>query len=197
MSAFGPVPSALRAFRRLPPLPADTFSHSRTSSWRYVTFALLMISAGEAVLVHVLLGAWLTDPTVVQAIVAAAHVYGMLWLLGDGRALRETGHRVGPEGLHIQLGGRWTAMVPWSTVTAVRVGEVAEPDRLVGERRPAHQVSVTPLETPDVTLTLSAPVTLNGPYGIQRTGTELLLRLDDPAAFAAAVEAHITPSEAA
>lgn len=180
--------AALRALTRRPVPPAEGFTATRSSSWRVVAGALLLVALGEAVAVHALIEVFWPDASAaVHGILGAVHGYGILWLLGDARLMTESSHRITDGGLHLDLGLRWSGLLPRARITEVIAGEVAEPDRLLGEKRPVGTVAVTPLETPNVTLRLDAPVTLRGLFGVEREAREVLVYVDDPAGFVAAV----------
>lgn len=180
--------SALRALTRRPLRDPEGFTATRSSSWRFVAGALLLIALGEAVAVHALIEVfWADAGAAVHGILGAAHAYGIVWLLGDARSMAESSHRVDDGGLHLELGLRWSGRLPWPLITEVLSGEVAEPDRLLGERRRDDTVAVTPIETPNVTLRLAEAVTLKGLFGVERQAREVLVYVDDPEGFVAAV----------
>lgn len=157
-------------FRRA---PRGGFTVHRT----HATLAFHAVFAGlivlEAAALHILLarvttaGAW---------IATASSLYGLLWILGDAHGLRLGRIRVEPDELVIEIARRWAVVVPRRAITAVRrVTEVAE-----------GAVDLA-IEAPTVELELAAPVTVRGPFGIERTGARLALTIDDAAGFAAAL----------
>lgn len=188
------VGAAARSVTRRPlPRTADEAHHPGAgATWRTVVFALILVTFAEALVLHLLLakGFDITHPAAHGAL-SALHLYGIIWLLGDLRLMAESAHRVDADGLTIALGLRWRGFVPWSAVQRITPGEVAEPDRLIGEKRPPHVLAVTPAETPIITLHLRAPVELGTYFGITRSGTEIALYVDDPARFVAAAEPHL------
>lgn len=179
----------LRPLRR-PDRGPDTYTTTHQSAWGAWVGALLMISVAEIALVHLLLAHAAAHPGT-HALVFALHAYGLAWLLGDWRLMRETAHRLRPDALHLALGARWRATIPYARIEAVDPGEVDEPDRLIGEKRPKDHLAITPLDTPNLTITLTAPTPIEALYGFTRTARVLLLRVDDPAALAAALRARI------
>ena len=185
------VDAALRSFTLRPiRRPDHGYPTTDDSAWGAWVGALLMISVAEIALVHLLLAHAAAHPGTHLA-VFALHAYGLAWLLGDWRLMRETAHRLDPDALHLELGARWRATIPYARIQSVDPGEVDEPDRLIGEKRLKDHLAITPLDTPNLTLTLTAPTPIAGLYGFTRTARVLLLRVDDPAALAAALRDRI------
>lgn len=184
------VDAAARSLARRPIRRADGHPTTDESTWGTWVAAILMLSVAEIALVHLLLAHAAAHLGTHLAIVAL-HAYGLGWLLGDWRLMRETAHRLDADALHIELGVRWRATIPYADIEAVEAGEVDEPDRLVGEKRPRDHLAITPHDTPNVTVRLAAATPIEGLYGFTRAARVLLLRVDDPHALAAALAARI------
>ncbi len=157
------------------------------ATWRAIAIALTLVTVAEGVALHVILSAFDVTHPALHGILALLHIWGVLWLLGDLRLMTETGHRATAAGVDIELGLRGRAHIPWSAIDRVEARELDPPDRLVGERWPDHLVPVTASEAPNITLHLNHEAAVRGLFGVERRGTAIALRLDDPAAFAAAL----------
>ncbi len=181
------VGAALRSLTRRP-LRRPPATHSAAgTTWRTVAIALTLVTVAEGVALHVVLAAFDITHAGLHGLLAALHVWGVLWLLGDLRLMGETGHRITADGVQIELGLRGRATIPMAHITAVEERELEPPDRLIGERWPDHLVPVTAGEPPNITLHLDREATVRGLFGSARRGTAIALYLEDPAAFAAAI----------
>lgn len=181
------VGAALRSLTRRPIRRAADVHPAAGSSWRAIAIALTLVTVAEGVAVHALLAAFDITHPLLHGAMAVLHVAGVLWLLGDLRLMNETGHRIGADGVDVELGLRGRAHLPWAWIERLDAGELEPPDRLIGERWPAHLVPVTAGETPNITLHLNREATVHGLFGSTRRGTVIALYLDDPRAFAEAV----------
>jgi hypothetical protein len=171
------VRAAARALTRRP-LPSDASLHttSRSSELGRLYAALGLVVALELPAAHVLVHAFAPGRIGVHLVLAVLDVYGVLWMIGDWRRLRETGHRMGTHTLELHLGLRARATVPRAQITSVR--------RLDGARR--RRGDLTPYEAPNVEIELREPVEVRGPFGLRRRSAQLRLRVDDPDRFLAA-----------
>jgi hypothetical protein len=180
--------AATRAISRRP-LPAveGAFTTVRSSELGRLYFGLALITLCELPAVHLLLHAWLgSGRPMPHVALAAVHVYGLVWLLGDWRLLAETGHRIDGGCFEVRLGGRWRGQVPLALVEAAI--PLSESKRTRGD--------LSPLEPANVCLALRSPVELAGSFGIRREVDRLRLRVDDPAGLVEALRASLAPAVA-
>ncbi len=167
------------------------FSTTRTSSYGAVVLGLSLATAFEMVALHLGIGHFLGEGYGwLHAAVTMVHLYGALWILGDWRLMKETGHRVEGDRLRVALGQRWRAEVPLEQVASVKTGEVEPLDVMSGQRRPAHVVVVSPMDAPNLTVCLRGPVSLTTYMGFTKEATELQLFVDEPHALAKALAAE-------
>lgn len=103
------------------------------------------------------------------------HVYTVLWLVGDLRALVLRPIRIEGGRLLLRIGLRWEADVPLAAIAAVERGPSAAGLRL------------GVLGSPNLVVRLRSPMQVHGPFGIRKTAGALLLQVDDPDALAAAL----------
>ena len=97
----------------------------------------------------------------------AVHLYTVLWLIGDLRALVLRPIRVEDGKLLLRIGLRWEADIPLRQIAAV-------------ERSAPQGLKLGVLGSPNLALRLRAPAELHGPFGIRKTADVLLLQVDDP-----------------
>lgn len=162
---------AFGAWRTPPHIPEGTrpFSSHRRSGHGGLVFGLLVVTAAEGVVVHLLLAGW---STTIAWIITFLSLYGALWLVADYRAtvLRPILSSDGE--VWVRAGLRWHARIPRRRILRVT------------PRRPATDGgarSLAFLTTPNLWIELSAPVLLEGPYGLRREAGCLGLFVDDAA----------------
>lgn len=158
----------------------STFSYHRVGSYGVVLVGLLVAVVAELVVVHVLLYRF-GLPTAAWALTALS-LYGFLWLLGDYRAMRLRPHSVGPGGIDIRSGLRWTVAIPFDRVRRVERltwRSVSHPGR--------GSLDVSILSSPQFRIELDGPVEARGLYGIRKSAGALTLAVDEPDRFAEAL----------
>ncbi|MEM9996251.1 MAG: hypothetical protein AAF809_01020 [Bacteroidota bacterium] len=165
------------------PASSDTstpFSSHRTSSYRFLLIAGLIGGSVELIGVHFLLlhlapgWAWL------HLLVSA---YALVWLIGDYRALRQRPTTLTPDAVRVNAGLRWSAEVPLTQIAEVR--RITKASALADAE---GYLSLGGVDTPQLLLVLRAPVEVVGPYGIRKDASLLGVRIDEPEAFAQAVQ---------
>lgn len=162
------------------PAGAAAFSHHREVGWPAIAAVLTMLVVVEGALVHL----WLDSAglTLLKWLVCAAHVYGLIWLLGDAQALRlrRTLLWAGDEPcLDVRVGVRGSGRFALSQLAEVRMGswDGAGPgEQLLSVSGPAN-LRITFRQEAQLALALRAPVRLQ----------VLLLQVDEPARLAAAL----------
>jgi hypothetical protein len=144
------------------------FSH-RTTGHGAVLVALLFVTVGEMTGVHLLLHRWSGR---VAWGATGLGLYGLLWLLGDWRAVVLRPTLLGNETLEIRVGLRWKAAIPLTMVRSVCTG----PD----QRHHQGAFRASPLGPANMYLHLTQPVELHGLFGLRRQSDLIGLRVDDP-----------------
>jgi hypothetical protein len=147
------------------------FSYHRAGAYGAIVSALLMVSACEIVGTHVVVSrasstaAWL---------VTAMGLYGVVWILGDYRAVRLRPFLVGTDGLAIRLGLRWSVWIPRDAIAAI----VPPPKPPAAKRAPGH-LHAALMVSPQWQIILREPLVARGPYGITKRVTTVALAADD------------------
>ncbi|MEM1042893.1 MAG: hypothetical protein AAGI91_09710 [Bacteroidota bacterium] len=158
-------------FRRTEP-PVHSFAYHRRSGYGAVFAAVLMVAAVELVAVHLLLQAWSETAAFAHA---ALSLYGIIWLIGDYRAMRSRPHELGVDGLRLRYGLRWDLAVAWRHVAGVsRTRQPAPGD---------DYLSTVPVGSPQYVVELHMPLEATGPYGVARSVRRIGLVVDEPEAF--------------
>lgn len=188
------VVSAVSALARRPARrPEGWFSTLERSGSGFIIPVAILLCAVELGAVHSLIafkwpGAWAA-----HAVLAALTGYTLVWLVGDRRAMRNTGHRLEGANLILELGARFQAEVPLDQVEKV-VRLHGEADLRRVQPRKGQNPRATPFDTPNVHLCFRAPVTARTYFGLRRSVQHLDLYVDEPDAFAAAVSARLDRS---
>jgi len=152
--------------------PEHAFAYHRRSGYGAVLAAILMAATLELVAVHFLLRSWSETAAVVHVVVS---LYGVVWLVGDYRAMRRRPHELRDTGLRVRYGLRWDVEAAWEEVSVVR-----------RTRRPAPgggYLSTVPVGSPRYVVELRAPVVATGPYGLPRGVDRIGLTVDEPERF--------------
>jgi hypothetical protein len=151
------------------------FSALSESQYPKIAVALLFLTLLEAPAVHLGIHAFhLRHAFWVHGVFLALHVYSWLWILGDLRLLRGSAHALTDAGLALELGVRAQALVPYAAIADVEVGAVTVR---------ADDARITPMDAPNVRLTLSRPVRVRRLFRAEREVLGIALFVSDAAAF--------------
>lgn len=156
-----------RSHPRVPPA-GEVFSCHRKSGYGAIVFALLIITAAEAIPLHILVSRW--SPAAAW-ILTALSAYGMLWFVGDWRAARLRPIVLEEDTLWIRTGLRWSVRVPRAQIAAVHAKQPRGADACLRAAFP---------NGPALWIELAEPATAQGPYGIERQVRWIKLGVDEP-----------------
>jgi hypothetical protein len=154
---------------------ATAFSTYRDSGFTAYAIMLGVALAVETAVVHLLASLWSAR---VAGGLLFLDIYTLFILVAHGQAVRLRPVLLTADTLQLNVGFVWQLTVP--------VGEITGIERLRDYPMPAPELlSLTKLlfTPPNLLLTFSQPVTVKGPYGIQRTGRQLAVYLDQPQQF--------------
>jgi hypothetical protein len=154
---------------------AAGFTAYKRAGWTAIYAAFALGSVGEGIAMHFLLRRF--GPFAAAAGIVL-HVYMLVWMLGDLRALAVRPIVVTGDALQLRIGLRWEADIPLRLIQSV-------------ERGGTNGMRLGVIGSPNLRLVLREPVTLHGMFGIRRTSSELLLQVDDPDGLAAALSASL------
>jgi hypothetical protein len=147
------------------------FTAYKRAGWTAIYVALGLCSIGEGVALHFLLRRF--GPYVAGAGIVL-HLYMLVWILGDLRALALRPIQVEGGLLRLRIGLRWEAEIPLRLIQSV-------------ERSGTEGMRLGVIGSPNLRLVLREPVQLQGMFGIRRRSSSLLLQVDEPDALAAAL----------
>jgi len=160
---------ALFTWRRKSP---EGFTTYKRAGWIAIYFALGIVIAGEGIPLHfVLPRGWAIASLVL-------HVYTLLWLLGDLRAMQLRPITVSEKTLHLRIGLKWEAEIPLAEIESAELTQKAEGRKLAV------------LGSPNLVLRLRRPVDLHGLFGIRRTAQAVSLQVDEPEALVRAISGN-------
>lgn len=176
--------SVLRhAFGGAPAVPsgAGTFTVHRKTAYGAIVFALLLATAVEVPAMHFLVGLW--SHKVAWALTALG-VYGVLWVVGDWRAVRACPVRLDGDMLRVRFGLRWRVDVPVARIVRIRP---PTPEEKATKR--GVDLRLTLPGAPMMVLELDRAAQAEGIYGLRRPVRTLGLGVDEPELFKEAVAA--------
>ena len=153
------------------PPPPGAFPVRRSSGYGAVLAGFAAAAALELVGGHVLVSHFLGGTAALVHLVVSG--YGVLWLVGDWRALGARVTRLDGDVLRVRCGLRASADVPVSAIETVYHVRRDLPDD-----RPT--LVAVPSGRPRFALDLSRPVEAEGLLGRPRTVTRIALGADDP-----------------
>ena len=162
------------------------FTAARTSMFGAFAIGIGIVTILESPILHALLhrkGWW------VHALIITLNVATLVWVLRERRRMRDAAHTLDAKALAISLPGKWRGAIPVALIASVRRIAPAP-----GTTRPRGTLRVTPLDMPNVELSLRAPATLKGAFGIERSAPRIQLFVDEPDAFVQAIKARIVPA---
>src|SRR5205823_13106530 len=143
----------------------EGFTTYKRAGWIAIYFALAIVIVGEGIPLHfVLPRGWAIASLVL-------HVYTLLWLLGDLRAMQLRPITVSDKTLHLRIGLKWEADIPLSEIESVELTHRAEGRKLAV------------LGSPNIVLRLSEPIEFRGLFGIRRMERVVSLQVDEPTKF--------------
>jgi hypothetical protein len=148
--------------------PSEGFTTYKRAGWTAIYVAITIACTGEAIALHFLFRRW---GPLAPMLSGAVHLYMVLWLVGDLRALMLRPIRIEDGTLLLRIGLRWEADIPMRLVAAVERGPAAQGLRL------------GVLGSPNLVVKLRSPHQLHGPFGTRKTSDTLLLQVDDPDAL--------------
>ncbi len=158
-------------------LNQSAFTYHRKSGYDAVVAGILVAMLIEVIGLHLLVQLW--SPAAAWGLTALGG-YGVLWLVGDARAMRLRPIRVAKDALLVRTGLRWTVRLPFAAIEAVWPAGKKTPSK----KTPGYLGAVV-WGAPRYLVTLREPVVAQGLYGIRRPVTTLGMAVDEPAAFEA------------
>lgn len=182
--------------RDAPPVPsAVVFPSMAGSQSGWFIPVVVIASVMELGAVHALVAGLTEAGLGVHLAILGVHLYGVLWLVGDLRAMQATSHRLEADALVLHLGERFHARIPYGQIQRLlplrNDAERASVQPRTGRRRNPR---VTPLDPPTVHLCLLAPVAYRSFFGRARQAEHLDIFVDRPEAFLRALEARLPSS---
>lgn len=159
---------------------ATPFSTYRNSGFTAFAVVLGVALAVEAAVVHLLASRWSARAA---GWLLFFDCYALVMLLAHGQAVRLRPTLLTTHTLQLNVGFVWHLTVPLAELTAVELLRDA-PQPAAGLLN-LTKLLFTP---PNLLLTFARPVTVRGPYGMQRTGRRVAVYLDEPQQFIAAIK---------
>ncbi|MCA1663190.1 MAG: hypothetical protein LC659_02760 [Myxococcales bacterium] len=154
--------------------------------FRLFALGIAVVAVVETPIVHLLAHA---APWWVRTLLIAVNVGTIVWLLGVRNRMRDAAHTLDDDTLAIALPGKWRGAIPLALVQSVRRIAPAP-----GSSAPRGTLRVTPIDAPNVELSLREAATLHGSFGIARSAPRIQLFVDEPDLFVGAISARLPPA---
>ena len=180
---------AFASWRRRAPEPAQNevfITHHRKALYSMAFIGILIASPIELVPVHWLLGLW---SETAAWIVTGLSIYGLVWLVGDYRAIVLGPSRLADGKFLFRLGLRWRADILLEQIRSCQKLSAADKEALKGRK---DVLRATLLGEPSHLIELEAPIDCDGPYGLRRQTSLIALSLDQEKDFEAALSSMPT-----
>ncbi|MFN8582095.1 MAG: hypothetical protein U0163_14120 [Gemmatimonadaceae bacterium] len=115
----------------------------------------------------------------VSLVLALANLWTIWWFVQDYRAVADLPILAGESDVVVRLGKRLTGTVPYAAINAANRPTWQQ----IPESGRAGYIKLSGWDDPNVLLELSAPAGFRGPFGIEKRGSLVGLRLDEPDEF--------------
>ncbi|MBX2821811.1 MAG: hypothetical protein KTR29_19090 [Rhodothermaceae bacterium] len=162
------------------PLSQSTngFTYHKKVGYTPIFMALMCMALIELVVVHVVV--WALGAELVAWILTGISIYGILWLIGDYRAVLRRHIEVNENELVIRVGLRYTAVLPLNQIQYIRKWPTKKPF----EKRPGFMNAVV-FGKPHYEIQLSRPIKVQRLYGMEKEIHSFGICIDDRERFEA------------
>jgi len=157
-----------------------SFHYAQASGWGTLPMFLAIAVVFEAFPVHILLRHW---STLAAWICTGLDAYGLLWLAAMARAANLRPILVGADRVLFRLGLIWEAEFSRQSVASCTLIAGGAP-----HRNSKGYLRAAVLNDPEWLIEFREPVMVQGLFGRRRAVTRIGLAVDDPAAFASAMQ---------
>ena len=156
------------------------FSYHKKNGYTTLLAGILVAMLIEMIALHTLIGLGVPG---LAWVVTVLSLYGILWLLGDWRAVCLRPILVEKDALIVRIGLRWTVQVPLAALASVRPVEAQPPSR-----KTTGYLGALLLGTPPYLIALNHSIVAHRLYRRRKTITTLGLAVDDTVSFEAALK---------
>lgn len=163
----------------------EAFPYAEASGYGVMATLLMIILLAEGIPTHWLI---LRSRHPEAAFFATAFtIYALLWAIALARSVRLNPILVGEESILLRAGFLWQIEIARDNIAALRRLTGAQPNH----RQPGY-LRLVSINDPQFIVDLIRPVTARGPFGIKRTVSHIVIAVDQPDAFAAALASPST-----
>ena len=148
--------------------PMHRFTMHREAAYSFVLIGLGMVLIVETIALHLLVRTW---STAAAFVLTGLSVYGLIWLVGDYRAIVARPTLLSRDELSVRLGLRWQVDIPLACISGVEILKGAP-------ARDGDMLQIALLGEPNLRVKLTRPIEATGMYGLRRRVRELRLRVD-------------------
>jgi len=163
---------------RKPSLPQDSYyTYHRHSQIKPIVIVFIIIITLEAVGLHFLLSMW---NDIIAWIALVLNAYAILYLIALSNSFRYLPNLLHNDRLHIRLGIQCDISIPLHSIQSIdKAKEIG-----LGEKQPKDlYIAHLRFDTPQFHIQLKEPINVKGSYGISKTISAIVLRVDEPQSF--------------
>ena len=148
-----------------------SYSYHKKPGYTAILFAILMILFVELFAVHLLIiHFWGATPA---WILSALSIYGIIWIMGDYRAIVLRPVMLNDHRLSLRLGLRWSLDIPIRNISSFSIFDTHYP---IGKK---DHLNAVLLGNPRYLLVLNEPQTAQGIYGLKKRFKTIGFSIDD------------------
>ena len=150
------------------------YTYSKDTMYGVFLWVILIITMIETPIVHYFLSLWSMK---VAWVVTGLTLYGMVWLLGDYKAIKHTPIRVNETHLFIRIGVRSKIDIVLSNIDTISAHVKEE------EKEIYTALVLMPTVEPNIYITLKEKVSIKGLFGSRKMVDKVALYVDEPKDF--------------
>ncbi|MEA4923915.1 MAG: hypothetical protein VB084_01280 [Syntrophomonadaceae bacterium] len=178
-----------QSYKRKPDDMDQECCSTRRKSYSFLVQVLIFLCLLEIVAVTLLLpNRWISW----KVLHLVLGLWAVLWLWADYRSLGLYNHRVTPSGIKFRLGLRYGQFIPWDKIMTIRPISLAPPGGTMAPLVPKDHPGVFYMgigEVCNIEITLKEPQSFQGMIKEIKAVNRLLLSLEKPDQFLAAIRA--------
>ncbi|OBR63254.1 hypothetical protein A7K91_25220 [Paenibacillus oryzae] len=160
-----------------PQLRGSVYTYHRGSQLKLLVIFFTILIGVEAALMHFLLSRW---NDIVAWIVLVLNVYSILYIIALYQSSRHLLHLLSKDTFYIRMGMQSTIAISLDNIECLRKARQID---LVDKAEEGVYLSFMRFDTPQFEIVLKKPMQINILYGVQRTVSVIIFRVDDPQLF--------------
>ncbi len=158
---------------RKPAYPENHFTYHKQAPIKTMLVVLMFLIVVETVVFHLLIQIWSTTAAWIFTILS---VYTLFWILAQWKAMAFRPVIIEESHMHLRNGMAFQTKIPLNSLSQVVIVKNAN-------KKEGKVLSLLPeMDSPNLKLTLTAPIAVTGLYGTVTDEDIIFLKVDDPEA---------------